>query len=772
MGVACSYAPATNYPGCTDPGDALQLTDGVYNGCNWSDKGTVGWQVGHERVFLIDMDLGEERPIGKITLDSIAGSAQVTFPSAALAFVSSDGQKYHYLCDVISESLPQDKSLNYRFAADGLKGWGRYVRIAVLSGGFYIFCDEIEVMKGDHAADQAEYLDDAAIPADEVKAYAANLIPWVTQKNATLTLLREATEAVKAREGAVGDQAAIAAARAAIEDTRSGVLGHPDVQEPDYDQGPPYRVYDRRAFAAVAGLNRKLWPGKKAILWDRSDWAWLRVLEAPLDGQLGAKINVNMMNNEFATASFIVTSSSDTDQKVELDASPLTGPDTIPSDQIMTLAHVVHVEAFGYNYRDDAIVPEEEGPIVLGPGVSKRIWVTFKTRGKNLAPGFYTGDIAVSVGGESVGRVPVSLRVWPLRFPDQVSLNSNTWGSFDEQPLVGREEDAAQDLVDHYSTALTISHRYLPHPKPDAEGNLTGPLDFTKLDQMIAWNPQCRLWLIWAGFEFGFGDMGTGQFATPVWEKVFTEYVTQMRDHLAEKGIGTDQFAWYWVDEPDGKAWDELCVPASKLVKRIDQSMLTWENPTGGVSHQQLEDGLAYFDIYCPNDSHVSDGAALDILRRTSRKSWVYACGSEKNAPPFEYYRRFSWRAWQLGLGGVGMWVYADGNGMTLSDYTSGVSYGLVFRGKKGLIGSKRWDAWRQGIADYEYLRILNDAMDKAREAGTNADAVKHAEQILSVGVADVIGDSTHGGKPDQAGAPDEYRVEMLEVLAKLGTRR
>jgi hypothetical protein len=293
------------------------------------------------------------------------------------------------------------------------------------------------------------------------------------------------------------------------------------------------------------------------------------------------------MNNEFATASFIVTSSSDTDQKVELDTSPLTGPDTIPSDQIMSLAHVVHVEAFGCNCRDDAVVPEEEGPIVLGPGVSKRIWVTFRTRGNNLAPGLHTGSIHVSVGGESVGRVPVSLRVWPLQFPDQVSLRSNTWGSFDEQPLVGREEDAAQDLLDHYNTALTISHRYLPHPKPDAEGNLTEPLDFTKLDQMIQWNPQCRLWLIWVGFEFGFGRMGAEQFGTPVWERVFTRYVAQMRDHLAEKGIGTGEFAWYWVDGPGSKAWDELCVPASKLIKQIDPTMLTWENPNSGVSHQR-----------------------------------------------------------------------------------------------------------------------------------------------------------------------------------------
>ena len=144
-------------------------------------------------------------------------------------------------------------------------------------------------------------------------------------------------------------------------------------------------------------------------------------------------------------------------------------------------------------------------------------------------------------------------------------------------------------------------------------------------------------------------------------------------------------------------------------------------------------------------------------------------CASEKNSSPFGYYRWFSWRAWQLELGGIGMWVYVDGNGMTLSDYTDGVSYGLVFRGKKGLIGSKRWDAWRQGIADYEYLRMLSDATEEAKAAGTNADAVTRAQRILSAGVDEVVGDDMYGGKQDMADAPDEYRAEILDLLVEFG---
>ncbi len=47
LGKSYSLAPAPNYPHCTDPGDARQLTDGArVEGYFWTQQGTVGWS-GH-----------------------------------------------------------------------------------------------------------------------------------------------------------------------------------------------------------------------------------------------------------------------------------------------------------------------------------------------------------------------------------------------------------------------------------------------------------------------------------------------------------------------------------------------------------------------------------------------------------------------------------------------------------------------------------------------------------------------------------------------------
>ncbi len=176
-GKSCTFDPPPSYPDCTDEGDAFDLTDGVYNGSIWNEKGTVGFQPGYGwdvesmPIFLVDIDLEDERPIGKITFSSVGGSAGVTFPSAVQVYVSTDAKQYDLLCIMLTDAVPQDQHLNHRFVADDLKGWGRHVRFALLPGGPLMFFDEIEIMEGTHTREEARRLNKKPIPAGMVKTY-------------------------------------------------------------------------------------------------------------------------------------------------------------------------------------------------------------------------------------------------------------------------------------------------------------------------------------------------------------------------------------------------------------------------------------------------------------------------------------------------------------------------------------------------------------------------------------------------------------------------
>lgn len=765
-GTACAYSPSPNYDLCTEAGDPFQLTDGIYNGSRWADIATVGWV--HSDPVVIDIDLGLPGAIGNVTFDTIAGAAQVTFPSAVLVFVSSDALQYRYLADVLTESLPQTSLINHRFSADGLKGWGRYVRVVVLSGGFFIFSDELEIMEGAHTESEAEYVDETPIAAADVTAYAIALRPWADQKNATLTLLREAETAIDLRAPVLGDPVLEMQVRDQIELSRAHVLSNLTVGVVDYKPGPPYRSYEGDVFGVMAEVNAQLWPGKDIVTWQKGDWDPLTPLEGPIGLSTGATVHVDMMGNEWATASFVVTSCSTQDQVLTLSAADFQGPGgPVPAGDILDIAHVVHAEAFGFIYLDDAVVPLAEGPVILKPAVSKRIWLTFKTRGLALIPGSYTSTVTVITSGTGSAAVPVELEVWPLAFPDEVTSESVSWGYFDDPNLVGHELSAAQDLADHYNTTLVLNHRYLPKPVTDFNGNIIQPLDFTQVDQMLAWNPECRMWLIWVGFEFGFGTFGTGQFGTPAWENACTQYVTQFRDHLATRGVGTDRFAWYWRDEPADVHWTQEIIPASTLLKSVDPTMLVWANFQSEVSLANLQAALPFVDMYCPTQASIW-GGLLDVLNQATLPAWMYASGSSKIAPPFEYYRWFSWKAWSYGLGGVGMWVYVDENAAEFSDYADGPSFAMIYGGDQGVIGSKRWEAWRQGIADYEYLRMLRDASDEARYAGYAGEPLARAETILDTGVDQVVGSSPHGGDAANRDLPDQYRVEILQTLVEI----
>lgn len=773
-GKICHYDPPPSYDFCTDAGDEAQLTDGKYNGCTWTDAGTVGWNTVKDRAAVIDIDLGEPAPIGEITFDTIGGAAGVTFPSAVLVFVSNDGQQYRYLCDVMTESLPQTQANNHRFAADALRGWGRYVRIVPLSGGFFMFCDEIEILRGTHSEQDARYASEKSIPASEVLAFAENLRSWANQKNASLTLLRQAEAALTARTPWLEDAQLVSEARQRIERARAQTMSDLNVTNIDYRQGPPYRQPEADAFKMMGQLSSRVWPDHPFVVWSKDPWERLGPLESPptraaaADGK--ASVRAEMMNNEWAIGSFVVSSASDEPQTLSLSADNFEGPGgkTFAADELLRIAQVIHVEAYGFNYPDDAIVPLAEEPVVLKPGVSKRIWLTFKTRGMNLKPGVYKSAIAVTSSGGGSASVPVELRIWPLRFPDQVALHSVSWGYFDDPNLVGREEAAARDLEEHYNTTLVINHRYLPKPKADEQGNLIERLDFSKIDQMIAWNPNCRMWLLWLEFRWGLGEMGTGQFNTPAWKKAFAQYVTQVRDHLAKKGIGREQFAWYWTDEPAADHWRNDII-ASKTLKEIDPQMLVWANPSREVGVDQLTAALPYVDIYCPSGGTLATvSGVLGVAQQTHLKSWMYDSGSDRNADPEGYYRRFAWRAWNYKLAGIGMWVYVDEKAATFSDYTNGPSYAMIYGGEKGVIGSKRWDAWRQGIADYEYLRMLSEAADAARKAGYKGAALAKAEKILSEGVDRVVGNNPQAKDAPSAGITERYRAEILRCLSQL----
>ena len=158
LGKEYDLSPPPNYQYCTDPGDDVQLTDGVYTeGYFWTQKSTVGWYLYSPQITV---DLGKSEPIEGIMIHCPGGGlAGVKFPVEITYLVSDDNETFYEVAKLRPRGLKQDGKdwYTHKFLADGLHTRGRYVMILLDKAGSTVFADEIEIYKGDHNPDSVEF---------------------------------------------------------------------------------------------------------------------------------------------------------------------------------------------------------------------------------------------------------------------------------------------------------------------------------------------------------------------------------------------------------------------------------------------------------------------------------------------------------------------------------------------------------------------------------------------------------------------------------------
>ena len=63
----------------------------------------------------------------------------------------------------------------------------------------------------------------------------------------------------------------------------------------------------------------------------------------------------------------------------------------------------------------------------------------------------------------------------------------------------------------------------------------------------------------------------------------------------------------------------------------------------------------------------------------------------------------------------------------------------MNYIGPKGLIPSRRWEAFREGLEDYEYFYLLEEAVKEAKQGVDTSSAEKLLRQIREKVDADLI---------------------------------
>jgi len=466
----------------------------------------------------------------------------------------------------------------------------------------------------------------------------------------------------------------------------------------------------------------------------------------------------------------------------------------------------------------DPLPPFEQGT-TLEAGRNHPIWFTVYVPPEQK-PGDYDGHIELTADGWRT-TVPVRVHVWNFTLPKEAHLQT-AFGLDVEMirryhNLTTTEE--LRQVLDLY-LANFATHRVAPYdPSPldpyrvsFTETNAV--MDFTAFDRV------CEKWLDEQGFnairihlhglgggtfyERAPGRIGRYEQGSPEYERLLASHGRQLVEHLRAKGWLPKAYV-YWFDEPDKKDY-EFVANTMKRIGRVAPGL------TRMLTEQPEPELYGFVDLWCPVVSAV-DAKTIAARRKEGERFWWYLCCGP-HAPyiglfidhPAVDLRVWAWLSRKWGVTGLLVWQVNYWNSATAflppdiqNPWQDPMSYQSGYGKKPGEIGywgngdgrflyppnrdvktdkrkhisgpisSLRWEMLREGIEDYEYFILLDEAIAAAKQRGVATNLIRQAEQLAIVPDAVIADAKTYSHDPQPLHQHRRQIAEMIERLAFSG---
>ncbi len=710
--------PKPNYPLCTDKSDVIQLADGRTTGSQWTNRSTVGWQKAEPAVEIV-IDLGKKSAIYEVRIYTVGGGfADVEFPEFAAVLLSEDNRKFRFAGLVSSKDLENVRARGYRgvsrtMSVRDINASGRYVKLVIRPKWRYVFLDEVEVF-GDSlsAARNIKLRNDL-----EVFETSEKLLKRIDRYLQLSENAAAALKSVKENRSKLSSQ------------FRKRILSELERQAQKADTLTKPPGIKKQVGKTRAEIYKAVY-GKPFVCLPTNPMEIVFEKEMFL-GESAKDISVQMWQNEYESAAFNIVNCSDEMMTMAVSISPLLGSvgKKIDSQRTFTIRRAIYVKGSTVGSIADALVLQAERPFILQPGELTQIWLTiFNPR---LTAGIYKSRVGVwakSTNGKNlpIETIPVTIEVQKHKFPENFALNTCNWAYY----KVASAAEMAEDLRNHRINVYTVPPQDLPFLRfsSDQPGVVRKP-NFAKLDNALQYHNYAKTYLLCLDFNSSkkdHGRFGKVEWMTPEWKAVFSQWLKNLVKHLNNAGIGYDRFALYPFDE-------SLCddfYKLAKLIKATDPKVRIYAN-SFGKGPKDFMQFRELIDIWCLQDSHcMRHPQWLEQIKDFGKQVWTYECLRPMKAKdPYSYYRLLPWRAFKRGQTGAGFWIYYYGlnfeTGAVPWDDTlrprgfSGVVYGrggnpVPWLGEN-IVPSRRWQAWREGVEDYQYLYELQQAINKIK---------------------------------------------------------
>ncbi|MGO8749946.1 MAG: glycoside hydrolase domain-containing protein [Thermoguttaceae bacterium] len=498
------------------------------------------------------------------------------------------------------------------------------------------------------------------------------------------------------------------------------VFGSVDLR---YARGEVPHADARRSWSATAWRGERL--STQLVLWSRSEVEQVRCTAAPLAGNRGSRIDASCVRPRFV-------------RYVLADQGP-GGPPSLAPDVLDTMPR-----------------------LDLAPCTVRPVWVSVDVP-RDAVAGLYRGYIEVAAVGVAALRLPLEVEVLPLTVPppEQWTFRLDLWQDpwsvaqyhglepWSEahwkvlEPHLRMLAQAGQKFITTYITPMTwgestfINNGTMVEWLRRRDGSFR--FDYTALDRYVEFAQRCGITkaitcysMVPWGRRCRYQDEATGDYVwtkpvpgTPEYKSLWTPFLKDFAEHLRQRGWF--EKTYMGINEnplKEGQACTELIRAVAPGLK------VTW----AGQYHEQLKNDI---DDWCFFISPAVDRAVLADRARQRRTTTFYVCcGPERPnnftfSPPSES----AWMGWYAaaqGYDGFLRWAYDSWVQNPLLDtryvrWPAGDCF-LVYPGARSSI---RFERLREGIVDYEKIRILRSKLSSL-QAHSAAKALSRLDAALA----------------------------------------
>lgn len=489
-----------------------------------------------------------------------------------------------------------------------------------------------------------------------------------------------------------------------------------------------------------------------------------------------AEIAIQMAKNEYESAQLVITTRSGSGSyTLSCEGLVSANGDKINAENI-SFYHEKYVKTtlrsnstFAPGEYPDALLPlsvaRKAGENTLEAGKNQAVWVKVRTY-KDTPAGTYTGSLKLEIGGE-IQAIPVSVKVWNFAISDE-SHARTAFNIYYEDLSVG-EGDSSDEMIEKYYeffldyrvnlmklpckgndfktfTALVKKYQndarvntwclpglyHQPSGAPEGQTEEQGVVrSYERISELVSG-------LIYESVKDGvnylekaaFYDIRTDEYSQRSSDSQVKcgEYFDRFRSYMRETADRFDlAYGEEYIDSVAGLRDDILYLPmisVSDYVEGITEKANVWCNALHYYGANKDSQDRKFAELSTPN-----------------KELWWYTCVGPVYPYPSYHVddvlyssRLMSWMQYDYGIEGNLFWDvtsnYRSESGVdaeAANPYDSANRFGTnngdgflvypgTYYGVDGPVGSLRLESIRDGMEEYEYLYLLDEAYKKSGE--------------------------------------------------------